>query len=128
VAVAGLEDGWGEEFSRALYRAQFAEGRQVGDPQIIGEIVDALGQNGAAALGARRIRRHQTEAARQYRGRRSASASSARRASSRPVNCSGAMTGWSRALASGAGNVRVGKARAAAAETRVSTRAPNSNE
>jgi len=50
VAVGGLEDGWGEEFSRALYRAQFAEGRQVGDPQVIGEIVDALGQNGAAAL------------------------------------------------------------------------------
>ena len=50
VAVAGLEEGWGEEFSRRVYRAQFAEGRQVGDPQVIGEIVDALGQNGAAAL------------------------------------------------------------------------------
>jgi len=50
VAVGGLEDGWGEEFSRALYRAQFAEGRQVGDPQVIGEIVNALGQDGAAAL------------------------------------------------------------------------------
>jgi len=51
VAVAGLEEGWGEEFSRKVYRAQFAERRQVGDRDVIGEIVDALGQNGAAALG-----------------------------------------------------------------------------
>jgi len=50
VAIAGLEEGWGEEFSRKVYRAQFAERRQVGDRNVIGEIVDALGQNGAAAL------------------------------------------------------------------------------
>jgi 2-hydroxychromene-2-carboxylate isomerase len=50
VAIAGLEEGWGEEFSRKVYRAQFAERRQVGDRDVIGEIVDALGQNGAAAL------------------------------------------------------------------------------
>jgi len=50
VAIAGLEEGWGEEFSRKVYRAQFAECRQVGDRNVIGEIVDALGQNGAAAL------------------------------------------------------------------------------
>jgi 2-hydroxychromene-2-carboxylate isomerase len=50
VAAAALEEGWGEEFSRKVYRAQFAERRQVGDRDVIGEIVDALGQNGAAAL------------------------------------------------------------------------------
>ena len=50
VAVVGLEDGWGEEFSRRVYRAQFAEGRQIGEAQVIGEIVNALGQNGPAAL------------------------------------------------------------------------------
>ena len=50
VAAVGLEDGWGEEFSRNVYRAQFAESHQVGDPQVIGEIVNALGQDGAAAL------------------------------------------------------------------------------
>ena len=68
VAVAGLEEGWGEEFSRRVYRAQFAEGRQVGDPQVIGEIVNGLGQNGAAALvraGGDDIKR---KAARQHRG------------------------------------------------------------
>jgi 2-hydroxychromene-2-carboxylate isomerase len=50
VAMVGLEDGWGEDFSRKVYCAQFAEGRQVGDAQAIGAIVNALGQNGAAAL------------------------------------------------------------------------------
>ena len=27
-----MSDGWGEDFSRAVYRAQFAEGRQIGEP------------------------------------------------------------------------------------------------
>ncbi|HKS61383.1 MAG TPA: 2-hydroxychromene-2-carboxylate isomerase [Xanthobacteraceae bacterium] len=72
VAVAGLEDGWGEEFSRNVYRAQFAESHQVGDPQVIGEIVNALGQDGAAALaraGSDDIKgklRHNTAEAQQY--------------------------------------------------------------
>ena len=50
VAVAALEEGWGEEFSRRVYRAQFAEGRQVGDAQVIGEIVNTLRRDGAAVL------------------------------------------------------------------------------
>ena len=50
VAVAGMEDGWGEEFSRRVYRAQFADRRNVGDPQVIGEIVNGLGENAAIVL------------------------------------------------------------------------------
>src|SRR5689334_6901025 len=50
VAVAALEEGWGEEFSRNVYRAQFAERRQVGDAQVIGDIVNSLGRNAAATL------------------------------------------------------------------------------
>ena len=50
VALAGLDEGWGEDFSRRIYRAQFADGLQIGDPQVIGAIVNALGRNGAAAL------------------------------------------------------------------------------
>ena len=50
VALVGLEQGWGEEFSRAAYRAEFAEGRQIGEVQVLGEIVECLGQDGAAAL------------------------------------------------------------------------------
>lgn len=50
VALVGLAEGWGEDFSRAVYRAQFAEGRQIGDPSVIGELVRELGHDGAAAL------------------------------------------------------------------------------
>jgi 2-hydroxychromene-2-carboxylate isomerase len=50
VACVGLEGGWGEEFSRRVYRAQFSEGRNIGEPPVIAAIVDALGQDGAAAI------------------------------------------------------------------------------
>src|SRR3954466_1708598 len=35
VALVGLEDGCGEDFSRAVYRAEFSEGRQISDPAVI---------------------------------------------------------------------------------------------
>jgi 2-hydroxychromene-2-carboxylate isomerase len=50
VALVGLDEGWGEDFSRAVYRAQFAEGRNIGDPAVIADIVQALGHDSAAAL------------------------------------------------------------------------------
>ena len=50
VAMVGLDEGWGEDFSRAVYRAEFAEGRNIGDAAVIGEIVQTLGHDGAAAL------------------------------------------------------------------------------
>ena len=50
VALVGIDEGWGEDFSRAVYRAQFAEGRQIGDPAVIGTIVSAIGHDGGAAL------------------------------------------------------------------------------
>ena len=50
VALVGLAAGWGEDFSRAVYRAQFAEGRNIGDPAVIVGIVNTLGHDGAAAL------------------------------------------------------------------------------
>jgi 2-hydroxychromene-2-carboxylate isomerase len=50
VALAGLDEGWGEDFSRAVYRAEFAEGRNIGEPAVIADIVRALGQDSAAAL------------------------------------------------------------------------------
>src|SRR5205085_7771435 len=49
VALVGLEQGWGEDFSRAIYRAEFAEGRNIGDATVIAEIVRSLGRDGAAA-------------------------------------------------------------------------------
>ena len=50
VATAALDEGWGEDFSRTIYRAEFAEGRNIGDPSVVAEIAQALGQNHAAVL------------------------------------------------------------------------------
>jgi 2-hydroxychromene-2-carboxylate isomerase len=50
VAVLALEQGWGEDFSRAVYRAEFGEGRNIGEPDTIAAIVSALGHDAAAAL------------------------------------------------------------------------------
>ena len=50
VALVGLAEGWGEDFSRAVYRAEFAEGRNIGEPSIVAEIVSGLGHDSAAAL------------------------------------------------------------------------------
>src|SRR5256885_8196742 len=50
VALVGLDQGWGEDFSRAVYRAEFAETRNIGDPAVIGDIVQALGHDSQAAL------------------------------------------------------------------------------
>jgi 2-hydroxychromene-2-carboxylate isomerase len=50
IALVGLEEGWGEDFSRAVYRAEFAEGRNIGDPAIVAEIVQTLGHDSTAAL------------------------------------------------------------------------------
>jgi 2-hydroxychromene-2-carboxylate isomerase len=52
VALVGLAAGWGEEFCRAVFRAEFAEARQIGDPQILGGIVADLKVDATAALAA----------------------------------------------------------------------------
>jgi 2-hydroxychromene-2-carboxylate isomerase len=50
VALVALAEGWGEDFSRAVYRAQFAEGRDIGSTDVIGELVRGLDRDGDAAL------------------------------------------------------------------------------
>jgi len=50
VALVALAEGWGEDFSRAVYRAEFADGRNIADPVVIGGIVRDLGHDEAAAL------------------------------------------------------------------------------
>jgi 2-hydroxychromene-2-carboxylate isomerase len=39
VALVGLQEGWGEDFVTAVYRAQFAEGRLIHDPAVIRELL-----------------------------------------------------------------------------------------
>lgn len=50
VALAGFEDGWGEDFTRAAYHAEFAEGLVISEPGVVGAIVQRLGQSPEAAL------------------------------------------------------------------------------
>ena len=49
VALVGLEADWGEDFSRAVYAAQFAEGRNIGDAAVIGSLVGSR-RDATAAL------------------------------------------------------------------------------
>ncbi|MEN3381062.1 MAG: hypothetical protein V7608_1106 [Hyphomicrobiales bacterium] len=50
VALVGLTEGWGEDFSRAVYRAEFGEGLNIGEPAVIAAIVGSLGRDAEAAL------------------------------------------------------------------------------
>lgn len=43
VALVGLAEGWGEEFSRHVYRAQFGEGKRIDDPAVIADAIRARG-------------------------------------------------------------------------------------
>jgi 2-hydroxychromene-2-carboxylate isomerase len=52
VAVAGLSQGWGEAFSVAVYRAQFAESRRIDDPAKLSAILSGLNVDAKAALDA----------------------------------------------------------------------------
>jgi 2-hydroxychromene-2-carboxylate isomerase len=52
VAVAGMGQGWGEAFSVAVYRAQFAEGRRIDEPATLAAILSDLTVEPKAALDA----------------------------------------------------------------------------
>jgi 2-hydroxychromene-2-carboxylate isomerase len=42
VALAGFDPGWGEDFCRAVFRAQFGEGRPIDDAGVIGDLLAGL--------------------------------------------------------------------------------------
>jgi 2-hydroxychromene-2-carboxylate isomerase len=50
VAVAGMDQGWGEAFSVAVYRAQFADGQRIDDPATLNAILTSLKIDAKAAL------------------------------------------------------------------------------
>jgi 2-hydroxychromene-2-carboxylate isomerase len=52
VALVGLDEAWGEEFCCAVFRAEFADGRQIGEPQILGAILSNLKVDPSVALAA----------------------------------------------------------------------------
>ena len=50
VALIGLADTWGEDYCRAVYRAEFGGGRNIAETATITEILNTLGQNAGAIL------------------------------------------------------------------------------
>jgi 2-hydroxychromene-2-carboxylate isomerase len=50
VGTAALAEGWGEDFTLALYRAEFGEGRNIGDPATVADVVTKLGRDAHAVL------------------------------------------------------------------------------
>src|SRR6516164_10571183 len=52
VALVGLDQAWGEAFCRAMFRAQFADGRRIDDTAAIGDILAGLEIDPEGALAA----------------------------------------------------------------------------
>ena len=52
VALVAREEGWGETFSEAVFRAEFQEDRDISLPDVVGALVTSLGQDATRALAA----------------------------------------------------------------------------
>src|SRR5262249_17664929 len=52
VALVGLDQAWGEAFCRAMFRAQFADGRRIDDAATVGDILAELKLDPEDALAA----------------------------------------------------------------------------
>ncbi len=52
VALVALEEGWGEAFAEAVFRAEFQEDLDISSPAVVGTLVAALGQDASRALAA----------------------------------------------------------------------------
>jgi len=50
VALVGFAESWGEDFSRAVYRAEFGEGRSISDTSVMADILGALKRDAARLL------------------------------------------------------------------------------
>lgn len=50
VAHVALTEGWGEDFSRATYKAEFGEGLSIADVPVISAVIGSLGHNADAVL------------------------------------------------------------------------------
>ena len=52
LALFGLAHGWGEDFTLAVYRAEFGGGERIDDPATLAAILEKLGVDAQAALAA----------------------------------------------------------------------------
>ena len=50
IATLGAEDGWGPAYTRAVYSAQFAEGRPISDPEVLAGLLAGVGQDGPVII------------------------------------------------------------------------------
>jgi len=50
VALVGLSQGWGEDFCRAVYAAEFGEGRNIGETDVLAGVLSARGQDARAVM------------------------------------------------------------------------------
>ena len=50
VAMVGLAQDWGDDFCRAVYAAEFGEGRNIGEPGRIAAVLRLIGQDAEAVL------------------------------------------------------------------------------
>ena len=50
LALLGATDGWGEAFAKAVFVAEFGEGREIGRPEALSPILTALGLDAGALL------------------------------------------------------------------------------
>ncbi len=52
VALVGAAEAWGPDFVRAVYRANFADDREIAEPAVLAEVLAALGLDPPAVLEA----------------------------------------------------------------------------
>jgi 2-hydroxychromene-2-carboxylate isomerase len=50
VATLALEQDWGEDFCRAVYRAEFCDGQNIGEPEVIAQVLKNIGQDADAII------------------------------------------------------------------------------
>jgi 2-hydroxychromene-2-carboxylate isomerase len=50
IALVGCDEDWGAAFTKAVYLAEFGEGRQISDKTVLADILQTIGQDPEAAL------------------------------------------------------------------------------
>lgn len=51
IALVALREGWGEQYCRAAYTAEFGEGRDIGQREVLADILRGLRSDGERVLG-----------------------------------------------------------------------------
>lgn len=50
LVLVGLDAGWGIDFARAIHRAGFGDGRDIGERAVVADVLTSLGRDAAAEL------------------------------------------------------------------------------